>query len=180
MGCVQTINLCTAAAPVCPAGRTNAVTTARLYSTAHRRRLLIVPPSCRRLAGVYLAGMWQRGTRERGTNGRGPAATTAMWPAVLTGGRPSPEAAGQLPAGSALALCRSISGGNMIRSSGRPPAGGGQTKGSGWMRSSHGQLPERRPGERAKGRDRGEERARRSRPGATLAAPGRSETYFPV
>ena len=117
--------------PVCPAGRTNAVTIARLYSTAHRRRLLIVPPSCRRLAGVYLAGMWQRGTRERGTNGRGPAATTAMWPAVLTGGRPSPEAAGQLPAGSALALCRSISGGNMIRSSGRPPAGGGQTKAAG-------------------------------------------------
>ena len=129
--------------PVCPAGRTNAVTTARLYSTAHRRRLLIVWPLCRRWAGVYFAGMWPRGTRE--SNGRGPAATTAMWPAVLTGGRPSPEAAGQLPAGSALALCRSVSGGNMIRSSGRPPAGGGQTTGSGWMRSSHGQLPERGP-----------------------------------
>jgi len=54
---------------------------------------------------VDLAGMWPRGTREG--NGRGPAATTAMWPAVLTGGRPSPEAAGQLPAGSTLALCRS-------------------------------------------------------------------------
>jgi hypothetical protein len=30
------------------------------------------------------------------------------------------------------------------------------------------------------GRDRGEERARRSRPGATLAEPGRRETCFPV
>ena len=93
---------------------------------------LLYPPLCRRLAGVYIAGMWPRGTRE--SNGRGPAATTAMWPAVLTGGRPSLEAAGQLPAGSALTLCRSASGGNIIRLSGRPPAGGGQTRGSGWMR----------------------------------------------
>jgi hypothetical protein len=106
--------------PVCPAGRTNAVSTARLYSTAHRRRLLIVPPSCRRWAGVYIAGMWPRGTRE--SNGRGPAATTAMWPAVLTGRRPSPEAAGQLPAGSALALCRSVSGGNIDQTK-RPATG---------------------------------------------------------
>ena len=74
--------------PCLPAGCTNAVTTARLYSTAHRRRLLIVSPLCRRLAGVYFAGMWPRGTRE--SNGRGPAATTAMWPAVWPGGRPSP------------------------------------------------------------------------------------------
>jgi hypothetical protein len=58
---------------------------------------------------VDFADMWPRGTRE--SNGRGPAATTAMWPAVLTGGRPSPEATGQLPAGSPLALCRSVSGG---------------------------------------------------------------------
>ena len=72
---------------------------------------LLCPPLCRRWAGVYFAGMWPRGTRE--SSGRGPAATTAMWPAVLTGGRPSPEAAGQLPAGSALALCRSASGGNI-------------------------------------------------------------------
>jgi len=133
--------------PVCPAGRTNAVTTARLYSTAHRRRLLIVPPSCRRWAGVYIAGMWPRGTRE--SNGRGPAATTAMWPAVLTGGRPSPEAAGQLPAGSALALCHSVSGGNIDQIK-RPATGRWRTnKGSGWMRPrrSHGQLPDRSRGE---------------------------------
>ena len=49
---------------------------------------LLYPPLCRRLAGVYIAGMWPRGTRE--SNGRGPAATTAMWPAVWPGGRPSP------------------------------------------------------------------------------------------
>jgi hypothetical protein len=41
------------------------------------------------------------------------------------------------------------------------------------------ELPERRPGELHQGRDRGEEGARRSRPGATLAEPDRSETYFP-
>ena len=81
---------------------------------------LLYPPLCRRLAGVYIAGMWPRGTRE--SNGRGPAATTAMWPAVLTGGRPSFEAAGQLPAGSALALCRSVSGGNTHQTK-RPATG---------------------------------------------------------
>ena len=42
------------------------------------------------------------------------------------------------------------------------------------------ELPERRPGEAAMGRDRGEERARRSRPGGTLAEPGRRETSLPA
>ena len=42
------------------------------------------------------------------------------------------------------------------------------------------ELPERRHGELHQGRDRGDEGARRSRSGATLAEPGRSETYFPA
>jgi hypothetical protein len=138
--------------PVCPAGRTNAVTTARLYSTAHRRRLLIVWPLCRRLAGVYIAGMWPRGTRE--SNGRGPAATTAMWPAVLTGGRPSLEAAGQLPAGSALALCRSVSGGiSLAKAAGhRQVADKQEAAGGCGPRRSHGSCPNG-AGVSCKGRD---------------------------
>jgi len=42
------------------------------------------------------------------------------------------------------------------------------------------ELPERRPGELHQGRDRGDEGARRSRSGATLAEPGRRETSFPA
>jgi hypothetical protein len=148
LGWVLRVSLCTAAAPL--SARPDAPKPLLLPG------LVLLPIGCgclfyrlcfREWLDIVLTGMWPAGL---GRDGRGPAAaTTAMWPAVLTGGRPSPEAAGQLPAGSALALCRSASGGNMIRSSGRPPAGGGQTKGSGWMRPrrSHGQLPERSRGE---------------------------------
>jgi hypothetical protein len=131
--------------PVCPAGRTNAVTSARLYSTAHRRRLLIVWPLCRRWAGVYFAGMWPRGTRE--SNGRGPAATTAMWPAVLTGGRPGLEAAGQLPAGSTLVVLPQRSEGiSLAKAAGhRQVADKQQAAGGCGSCRSHGQLPERGP-----------------------------------
>ncbi|HMI60214.1 MAG TPA: hypothetical protein VK518_04880 [Puia sp.] len=70
-------------------GVANGGTAAWLYSTVHRRRLL-----------VHLSArlhLWQRRLRERGTNGRRQAtATTAMWPAVWHGDRP--QATGPLPA----------------------------------------------------------------------------------
>jgi len=56
------------------------------------------------------------------------------------------QAAGPLPAGSTAAFCRSASGGKNDRISCRPPAGGGQTKGSGWMREQTRELPERKTG----------------------------------
>ena len=131
-GWMLTISLCTAAAPLsagwmhqsryCGPDLFYCSSAAVAYSIAFLREW----------PDVDLAGMWPRGTRER--NGRGPAATTAMWPAVLTGGRPSFEAAGQLPAGSAFALCRSVSGGNTHQTK-RPATGRWRTnKGSGWMR----------------------------------------------
>jgi hypothetical protein len=99
--------------PVCPAGCTKAVTVARTCSAAHRLRLPIPPPLCRRVTGRRLDRHVAGRPREGRT--RSCPATTAMWPAVLTGGRPSFEAAGQLPAGSALVLCRSASGGNIYQ-----------------------------------------------------------------
>jgi hypothetical protein len=113
-GWMLTIGICTAAAPpVCPAGCTKAVTVARTCSAAHRLRLPIPPPLCRRATGRRLDRHVAGRPREGRT--RSCPATTAMWPAVLTGGRPSFEAAGQLPAGSALVLCRSASGGNIYQ-----------------------------------------------------------------
>ena len=58
--------------------------------------------------------LWQRSGREGGTTGRVQApATTAMWPAVLHGGRPvGRRAANRVRP---WLLCRSHSGGKMIR-----------------------------------------------------------------
>ncbi|MBN9386220.1 MAG: hypothetical protein J0H74_36010 [Chitinophagaceae bacterium] len=89
-------------------GAANGVTTDRLYSTADRRR----PPV---LMSLYLVAA---STREGGTTGRGCSARhrpPCGRPCWTEEGR---QAAGQLPAGSTLALCRSGSGGNMISYSG--------------------------------------------------------------
>jgi hypothetical protein len=141
--------LCTAAAPCLPGWMHQR----RYYRPAlfycSSAAVAYCAPLCRRLAGVYFAGMWPRGTRE--SSGRGPAATTAMWPAVLTGGRPSFEAAGQLPAGSALALCRSASGGNIDQIK-RPATGRWRTNNRQRVDAKQPQAAARaRPGELQRG-----------------------------
>ena len=71
--------------------------------------------------------LWQlRPGREGRPDGIGAPATTAMWPAVLHGGRPTKEAVGQLPAGSTLMFGRR---GTEAKSfAGRPATGRWRTK----------------------------------------------------
>ena len=60
------------------------------------------------------SGMWQRRSgREARTDGAVPA-TTAMWPAVWHGGRPTKEDAGPLPAGSTLVFRQSAAEATII------------------------------------------------------------------
>jgi hypothetical protein len=157
---------CRCCRPIYPTGCTNAVTAARLYSTADRRRLPAVLP----------APLWQRSIREEGTTDEcGASATTAMWPAVWHGGRPSREAAGPLPAGSALALCRSASGGKIVGQAAghRQVADRYEAAGGCGPSRRHGSCPNE-AGVSCQGRDRC------GAPGAALAEPRRSETFFPV
>ncbi len=91
-------------------GAANGVTTDRLYSTADRRR----PPvlmSC-------ISGSGALGREERPDEGAAPATVRHVAGRAGRKKAEGTEAAGQLPAGSTLALCRSGSGGNMISYSG--------------------------------------------------------------
>jgi len=130
---MQRISLCTAAAPL---------SAGWMHQRRYYRPALFY---CSSAAVAYCTrlyvGDWPEYTlQECGRAGLGRVTDEALPPPPPCG-RPcgpeegrAPEAAGPLPAGSALALGRSASGGHIISQSGRPPAGGGQTTGSGWMR----------------------------------------------
>jgi len=145
LGRVLRISLCTAAAPL-SAGR------------MHQSRYCGPDLCCCSSAAVAcsiallsewldvdLAGMWPRGTREG--NGRGPAATTAMWPAVLTGGRPTGRRAATRRFDPDVMPERS-GGKSLAKAAGhRQVADKQEAAGGCGSRRSHGQLPERRQGE---------------------------------
>ena len=83
LGSVLPVSLCTAVAPLSAGWMHQSRYCCPDLCYCSSAAVAYSSPLFRRLAGVYFAGMWPRGTRE--SNGRGPAATTAMWPAVLTG-----------------------------------------------------------------------------------------------
>jgi len=81
---------------------------------------------CRRLCGSAALG------REVRPDECGASATTAMWPAVWHGGRPLGRRATTRRIGLRVMPQRQRRQNDGI--SCRPPAGGGQIRGSGWMR----------------------------------------------